>query len=87
LPPILEMRPRSDGTLSSVPAPGIAASAASKSWICEDWMSTKKKAGASLGMRCVICSRRFPSISEVATSTVRPSPSDSITMGVDEPGR
>ena len=52
-----------------------------------DWMSTKKNAGASLGMRFVNCSRRFPSISAVATSTVRPSPSDSMTIGVGAPGR
>ena len=38
-------------------------------------------------MRLVICSRRFPSISAVATSTVSPSPSDSMTMGVGAPGR
>jgi hypothetical protein len=65
----------------------MAASAFSKASIWVDWMSTKKKAGASLGMRLVICSRRFPSISAVATSTVSPSPSDSMTMGVGAPGR
>ena len=81
------MRPRSDGTSSSWPAPGTAAMVFSKSAICELWMSTKKKAGASFGMRCVICSRRLPSISAVATSTVRPRPSDSMTIGVGEPGR
>ena len=81
------MRPRSDGTSSSLPAPGTAAMVFSKSAICELWMSTKKKAGASFGMRCVICSRRLPSISAVATSTVRPRPSDSMTIGVGEPGR
>ncbi len=59
----------------------------SKAGIWLDWMSTKKKAGASLGMRRVSCSRRLPSISAVATSTVRPSPSDSMTIGVGAPGR
>ena len=81
------MRPRNDGTLSTAPAPGMAAIAFSKAGIWVDWMSTKKKAGASLGMRRVSCSRRLPSISAVATSTVRPSPSDSMTMGVGAPGR
>jgi hypothetical protein len=34
-----------------VPGAGTAASAFSKAGIWVDWMSTKKKAGASLGMR------------------------------------
>jgi hypothetical protein len=48
-PPILTIRPRSDGTLSSLPAPGTASIVFSKSAICELWTSTKKKPGASLG--------------------------------------
>ena len=81
------MRPRKDGTLSIVPAPGTAARACSNSGIWFDWISTKKKAGASFGIRWVIWSRRLPSINAVATSTVRPSPRDNMTMGVGAPGR
>ena len=81
------MRPRSDGTSSTAPAPGTLAIACRKASIWLDWISTKKNAGASLGMRRVIWSRRLPPISAVPTSTVSPRPNDSMTIGVGAPGR
>jgi hypothetical protein len=80
-------RPRSIGTLTSVPSGACLPTSAEKASTSLLWMSTKKKFGARSGRLPEICRLRLPSISASVTRSVSPRPSDSTTDGVKAPGR
>ena len=87
MPLAATMRPRSIGTRSSVALGACARTKVSKRSASAAWMSRKKNDGALSGSAAVNWRRRLPSISSTVTSSARPRPSDSTTVGVSAPGR
>ena len=83
----LVMRPRIIGTSSSVPSAALACRKSEKLCACVWRRSRKKKLGVSPGTVRESCARMLPSMRVSATSSARPRPSDSTTVGVSAPGR
>ena len=80
------MRPRSIGTRSSVASGAAARTKASKRSASATWMSTKYNDGALSGSAAIELAAQIAVDLEHVTSSARPRPSDSTTLGVSAPG-